>query len=138
VNQRFQQVTVYFDTPFLLDALGYAGKEIAQPALELLGLIRGWLASGTRSPSSKGCWAGSPTGCGTPAGAALTLSRVEEHCVPEGLGPSDIEVRRVGPVIRSPARLAVRFPFRAHICGLVPASDVNWLAAANWWHGEGP
>jgi hypothetical protein len=40
VNQRFQQVTVYFDTPFLLDALGYAGKEIAQPALELLGLIR--------------------------------------------------------------------------------------------------
>jgi hypothetical protein len=98
---------------------------------------RGWLASGTRSPSSKGCWAGSPTGCGTPAGAALTLSRVEEHCVPEGLGPSDIEVRRVGPVIRSPARLAVRFPFRAHICGLVPASDVNWLAAASWWHGEG-
>src|SRR4029450_13168621 len=40
VNQRFQQVTVYFDTPFLLDALGYAGKEIAQPALELLGLVR--------------------------------------------------------------------------------------------------
>src|SRR4029450_10727866 len=36
VNQRFQQVTVYFETPFLLDALRYAGKEIAQLALELL------------------------------------------------------------------------------------------------------
>jgi hypothetical protein len=34
-------------------------------------------------------------------------------------------------------RAAVRLAFRAHICRLVPASDVNWLAAANWWHGEG-
>jgi hypothetical protein len=25
-------------------------------------------------------------------------------------------------------RDAVRLSFRAHICGLVPASDVNWLA----------
>jgi hypothetical protein len=24
-------------------------------------------------------------------------------------------------------RAAVRLAFRAHICGLVPASDVNWL-----------
>jgi hypothetical protein len=40
VDQRFHRVTVYFDTPFLLNALGYAGKEIAQPALELLGLVR--------------------------------------------------------------------------------------------------
>jgi hypothetical protein len=72
-NQRFQQVTVHLDTPFLLDALGYAGKEIAQAALELLDLVRelgaGWPASSTWSPSSKGCWAGSPTGCGTPAAA---------------------------------------------------------------------
>jgi hypothetical protein len=30
-------------------------------------------------------------------------------------------------VLRNPARPAVRFPFRAHICGLVPSSDVYWL-----------
>jgi hypothetical protein len=97
VNQRFEQVTVYFDTPFLLDALGYAGKEIAQPALELLGLVRdlgarlacfghavtelqevlGGIANGLRNPRRR---------------AALTLSRVEEHFVREGLGASDIEV----------------------------------------------
>jgi hypothetical protein len=28
-------------------------------------------------------------------------------------------------VLRNPARPAVRFPFRAHICGLVPASHVK-------------
>jgi hypothetical protein len=77
--------------------LGYAGKEIAQPALELLGLVRelgarlacfdhtvtelqgvlGGIANGLRNPRRR---------------AALTLSRVEEHFVREGLGPSDIEV----------------------------------------------
>jgi hypothetical protein len=31
-------------------------------------------------------------------------------------------------MLRSPVRAAVRFAFRVHICGLVPASDVNWLA----------
>jgi hypothetical protein len=30
------------------------------------------------------------------------------------------------PDVRNPARPAVRFPFRAHICGLVPASNVYW------------
>ena len=97
VDQRFHRVTVYFDTPFLLNALGYAGKEIAQPALELLGLVRelgarlacfdhtvielqgvlGGIASGLRNPRRR---------------AVLTLSRVEEHFMREGLGPSDIEV----------------------------------------------
>jgi hypothetical protein len=29
-------------------------------------------------------------------------------------------------------RAAVRLAFRAHICGLVPASDVNWLVPTAW------
>jgi hypothetical protein len=36
-----------------------------------------------------------------------------------------------GPEAAAPTdtvRAAVRFTLRAHICGLVPASDVNWLA----------
>lgn len=97
VNQRFQQVTVYFDTPFLLDALGYAGKEIAQPALELLGLVRDLGARlacfGHTVTELQGVLGGIANGLRNPRRrAALTLSRVEEHFVHEGLGPSDIEV----------------------------------------------
>jgi hypothetical protein len=32
------------------------------------------------------------------------------------------------PGVEEPVRAAVRLAFRAHICGLVPASNVNWLA----------
>jgi hypothetical protein len=37
-----------------------------------------------------------------------------------------VSVRAQGPV-----RVGVRFPFRTHPCGLVPASDFNWLVAAS-------
>ena len=37
-----------------------------------------------------------------------------------------MSVRAQGPV-----RVGVRFPFRTHPCGLVPASDFNWLVAAS-------
>ncbi len=97
VDQRFQRVTVYFDTPFLLDALGYAGKEIAQPALELLGLVRdlgALLACFDHTVTElQGVLGGIANGLRNPRRlAAVTLSRVEEHFVREGLGPSDIEV----------------------------------------------
>jgi hypothetical protein len=96
-HRHVQQVTVYFDTPCLLDALGYAGKEIAQPALELPGLIRdldAWLACfGHTVTELQGVLGGIANGLRNPRRrAALTLSRVEEHFVREGLGPSDIEV----------------------------------------------
>jgi hypothetical protein len=97
VDQRFQQVTLYLDTPFLLNALGYAGKETAQPALELLGLVRelgARLACFDHTVTElQGVLGGIATGLRNPhRRAALTLSRVEEHFVREGLGPSDIEV----------------------------------------------
>jgi MFS family permease len=47
---------------------------------------------------------------------------------PAGPVRSTAYVRRVGPVIRSPARLAVRFPSRVPTCRLVPASNANRLA----------
>lgn len=37
LDQRFQKLQVFFDTPFLLRALGYAGDLIAAPCKELLG-----------------------------------------------------------------------------------------------------
>lgn len=40
-NQSFDQLQVYFDTPFLLRALGYAGREIQQPYRELIDLLYG-------------------------------------------------------------------------------------------------
>ena len=35
-------------------------------------------------------------------------------------------------MLRNPARPAVRFPSRAHICGLVPASDVTKGNGSSW------
>ena len=39
-------------------------------------------------------------------------------------------LRRLEPSRRGRVRDAVRFPFMAHTCRLVPASDVNWLRVA--------
>ena len=50
--------------------------------------------------------------CGTPVGEARSQHHGGEGCE---------------TAFRGCVRDAVRFPFRAHTCGLVPASDVNWL-----------
>ncbi|MBO2537636.1 hypothetical protein [Rummeliibacillus suwonensis] len=39
-NQKFKETTIYFDTTFLIYALGYAGPERAEPCLELIKLLK--------------------------------------------------------------------------------------------------
>ena len=39
-SRKFKDATAYLDTPFLLRALGYEGKEVAEPARELLALLK--------------------------------------------------------------------------------------------------
>lgn len=38
-DRRFEDLTAYFDTPFLMGALGFNGREVEEAALELLGLL---------------------------------------------------------------------------------------------------
>jgi hypothetical protein len=100
--QRFQQLVVYFDTPFLLNALGYVGKEVAQPADELLNLVRvlgGQCACFDQTVSEiQRVLEGIARTLRSIAGENSTqrqtaqLNSVEEHFLREGLSPADIEI----------------------------------------------
>jgi hypothetical protein len=87
---------------------------------------------GRRPPSISRCLPSSATFSTFTAGVSPWSSPWTRLGAPPSPGSGDSQtatsVGGAAPALRRRVRIALRFPFRTHIRGLVPASDVNWLA----------
>lgn len=96
VQRKLDQVTLCFDTPFLLEALGYLGPDRQVAATELLDLVYQLGARLTcferTLAETQGVLHGVADALRHPAGHTPTIGSVEQYCVMAGLSPSDVQV----------------------------------------------
>jgi hypothetical protein len=96
VQKRFDGVVLYFDTPLLLNALGYTGEESQLAARELMDLayeLGASLACFERTVTeTEGVLIGAAGALRTRSKYTPQVGTVAEFFIGQGLQPSDVEV----------------------------------------------
>jgi len=96
VQKKLDHVTLCFDTPFLLEALGYLGPDRQVAATELLDLVYQLGARLTcferTLAETQGVLHGIADALRHPAGHTPNIGSVEQYFVTAGLSPSDVQV----------------------------------------------